>query len=273
MNTAAAIQGLTLYATAGDMTAALQALYAQAMDGDTITLRPMNGVKRFYHSTPLDWTGTKSVSVDMTGCELYYQGPLTGTQASVTWGGSAGVSVTNVRWTSGNILGTLVVQNLNYVKDFVLAGASTIIIQAKGTSCSYNDFRIGSLTGAAGNGSALIFNQVNAGDWTNCNDIIGCSMHGTAVGGVMQPTIWQVNQAATFAPSAGAFTRCRFEGDGQVLFNVGKGFNAILDSVYAEGTWTQGLGGGSESFTWVNMPAKWAPWLADPRNIATGVLQ
>jgi hypothetical protein len=101
----------------------------------------------------------------------------------------------------------------------------------------------------------------------------GISLVSQPVGGQPSPVILQTNPTATFAPSANIFNACRFEGDAQVLLGTGKGFNCIFQNIYAEGDWKQGDGGSTQSFTWVNMPAKWASWLSDPRNIATGVLQ
>lgn len=265
--------GIVLSPSGGDDTAQLQKAYDNSPDGGTIYLRPSATTKRFVHFSALSWTGTKSVTIDMAGCELYSQFAISGTQASITWGGSPGNSVSNVRWTGGNILGALAVQNVNYSKHIDPESAATLIIQANGVACAYNDFHIGSLSGSVGNGSALIYNQINPGDWCNCDDIYGCSMHGTPVNGQPSPVIWQVNQTATFAPSAGALIRCRFEGDNQVLFNVGEEFNIIIDSAYQEGSWTEGTGGSTESFTWVNMPHNLTGWLSDYRNIDCGVRQ
>lgn len=264
-------QGLILYATGQDQTAQLQALYDQAMDGDTITLRPLNGVKRFFHTAPLNWTGTKAVNVDATGSEFYAGMALTGTQASITWGAATGANV-NAEWRGGTVIGCLAVQNVSYSKHIDPAGAATLIIQAD-TSCSYNDIHTGSVTGGCGNGSGLIYNQLNNNAWMNCNHFYGVSMSGRPVGGQSSPVIWQVNQAATWQPSYSIFAGCCFEGDNQVLLNVGKSFSATFENCYAEGTFTEGTGGGIESLTWHDMPAKLAGWLSDPRNIHSGVLQ
>jgi hypothetical protein len=84
--------------------------------------------------------------------------------------------------------------------------------------------------------------------------------------------IWQSNQAAQYGPAT-AVRSCRFEGTNQVLLNVATNASMTFDQAYGEGDWTEVTGGGMESFTWINMPAKWAAWLSDPRNIHTGILQ
>ena len=272
MSDTASIQDSTLYALGVDQTAALQALYDQSQDGDTITLRPRGGVRRFYHSVPLDWTGTKSVFVNALGCEIYYQGLLSGTQASITWGGSPGTGV-NAWWQGGNVMGALAVQNVSYSRHIDPEGVGTLIVQANNGSCSYNDFHISGMAGGAGNGSALIFNQINQNDWCNCNVIHSCSMRGTPVNGQPSPVIWQVNQTVNFNPSGLMFRDCRFEGAAQILLDVGLLFACTFDCCYFEGDWQQGTGGGKESFTWHDMPAKRGSWLSDYRNIQSGVVQ
>jgi hypothetical protein len=222
----------------------------------------------------LDWTSTNSVSIDGGGCQIYATFGLSGTQSAVTWGAplgqrGSGASVRNLA-----VAGAFAVQNMSYCKDIFLSTASALIVQCD-TVCSYNDFHIGSLDGGAGNGSALIFNQLNNSAWCNNNCFYGISMHGSWVGASTnppQPCIWQANQNVQWAPGSW-FSKCSFEGDNQTLLNVGKTFSCTFEKCYAEGSWVEGTGGSMEAFTWDCLPAKWSAWMADPRNIEYGIKQ
>ena len=80
---AANIQGNTLYASGQDQTVALQNLYAQAHDGDTIVLQPLYG-QQFVFSGSVSWDAGKLVNIEATGAVI------SGGTNTISWGSPTG---------------------------------------------------------------------------------------------------------------------------------------------------------------------------------------
>ena len=238
-----------VYPNGNDDTAALQAAYNACCDGDILTLRasPTCG-KRFKIYGALNWTGTNNVNVDATGTELYASMGLSGTQAMITWGAPLGQRMGGLRWTGGNIIGSLTLQNVS--NSFVEpVGCCTLIFQGD-TFCSYNRICIpGGINGGAGNNYAIIFNQLNNAAWMNCNSFYDTPMHGATAGGKPFATIWQVNPNATYAPGITMFYHCMFEASPTVMFNVPGNMSATFSDCYHEGQQQLGVLGSGASIT------------------------
>jgi hypothetical protein len=251
---AIAPHGLTIYATGQDQTAALQSLYNNATDGDTLMLRPLNGVKRFVVASALNWTGTKSIHVDAVGVEIATSMTISGTQAMITWGAPVGQRAGNLVWRGGAIMGSIALQNVSYSR-FEPQSCDCVILQAD-QMCSYNRFCYpGGGSGGSGNGSAIIANQLTDSAWMDEN-----KWHDTPLGcryGL--PCIQQASKTAT-GPFNLKFFGCSFESDGamiQVYNNTGLTFR----DCYFEGAWTAGTKGPSCSIQVVN--SAHSPW-TDP---------
>jgi hypothetical protein len=257
------------YAAPGDQTAAMQAYLDSLLPGDLATFRASGGNNRITLYKPV--TSLGQFSYDFTGVEVYASFALTGTDPMLTVGGPLGSPpLGNVSLIGGQFTGNLCFQNLSNCKRIMPDSACTITLQGD-YGCLYNDITTGALSGAAGNGSALIFNHLSKTACFNANTFRGISMHATGAA----PVIWQAVQGSVdFDPSVLRFRDCFFEDyDTQTLLNVGSQCSAVFDTCYAEGPWQPGTGGGIEAFTMENIPRAWSGFLQDARFIETGVMQ
>jgi hypothetical protein len=157
-----------VYSTGQDQSAALQAVYDAASDGDVVKLVPQDG-KNFVVNTTLKFQGKRinvvaenSTLVGTANPLLLFGGTLSGGTAS----GSRGYG----DWHGGTIVGNAVLVNYCYSKFHPAAVNGTLTIDLDAVA-SYNSF-----TGNYGNGKgpAVVVNQRLPGAWCNRNTWRDC---------------------------------------------------------------------------------------------------
>lgn len=210
-----------------DMYGALQGVFGQCSNGDTIKLTPVNGWP-FVFSKQLNWVG-KNINLSAVGATLYAQ--FTG--PALIFGASVGSRGASVRWLGGNLGACpLVIQNMSY-SVFELDACQGLELRAD-TVTSYNDFRINAMNNQTTAGACIFFNYTAPGAWMNQNRFYKCTMGIPGTGG----TVIAVKSLDGAGPGLLFFDVCDFEGTAQ-MFNCGL-IGPVFRDCYWEGTFTLG---------------------------------
>ena len=128
----------------------------------------------------------------------------------VTWGAPGSRNTGILRWTGGEIWGSLAVQNVSYSR-IEPDKCITLILQGD-LVCAYDHVVCpGGFNGSTGNGSGLIFNALAPGAWFNKNTFYTCPI----IGSYGAAAIWEVNQTdRQYPPRANVFYSSDTEFDG-----------------------------------------------------------
>ena len=217
-----------------DMSPDITSAWNAAHPGDTIQLIPTNGMEHYLFE-PLVLLGTKTVHWEATGATLYRK--YAGTQPAITLGAPLGSRVEYIRWTGGNIIDGMCLQNAaNASIDLDILGGypgSTGLQLTGDVGCFYLKFK-GNIVANGGHG--ITVNPLSAGAWFN-----KLTFSHTAINNLARPNAvlnYAIPASATWAPprlGLWVFDDCCFESGTPVdLFAGNPCVNFMFNSCWFE---------------------------------------
>jgi hypothetical protein len=239
-----------IYSTGNDQSAALQALYDAASDGDSIKLVPQDG-KPFVAAKTLVWcSASKTVHVHAEGATINGSVAFGGVLSGGTAAGQRGYG----NWKGGTINGNVELVNWCYSRwDASVTGTLSLVLD---NCASYNTIR-GNIGTPDGSGPAVAVDQRVPSAWANANTLRDCNLRFGKDGTIVQ------RDKTAYPLGVWRLYACNIEGSSGKLLSVGMA-QILFADCYFEGAITLGDSDPKAHLVFRDLGGA-VPWTLDPR--------